>query len=154
MQRQAIRQGFCCEGPLTGMLGLLANPPATAEPSTPLEDSGACATTSDDSYLRYARPPRRTYAWLCSTEHEIADDPDARPSLGPAPENPDRGLDFDLTSLTSLNPSVSGGERWVAWPTQRGVGGTSVNPDTGVGEYAGDGTIDLSVLGGGVGGKP
>ena len=34
MQRQAIRQGFCCEDPLTGMLDLLANPPAAAEPST------------------------------------------------------------------------------------------------------------------------
>ena len=37
----------------------------------------------------------------------------------------------------------------VDWPTQHGLSGTSVSPDTGVSGYAGNGTIDLSVLGGG-----
>ena len=81
----------------------------------------------------------------------VPDRADASTSLDYTRESPDRGLDFDLTSLTSLSPSVSGGERWADWPTQRGLGGTSVSPDTGVGEYAGDGTIDPSVLGGGGG---
>ena len=47
MQRQAIRQGFCCEEPATGAHGLLANPLPAAEPSS-LADSGVSATTSDD----------------------------------------------------------------------------------------------------------
>ena len=47
MQRHAIRQGFCCEGPTTGAHGLLVNLPAAAE-STPPVVCGACATTSDD----------------------------------------------------------------------------------------------------------
>jgi hypothetical protein len=47
MQRQAIRQGFCYEGSATGAHGLLAkDSPAAAELTTPLADSGACATTS------------------------------------------------------------------------------------------------------------
>jgi hypothetical protein len=47
MQRQTIRQGFCYEGSATGAHGLLAkNSPAAAELTTPLADSGACATTS------------------------------------------------------------------------------------------------------------
>ena len=81
-------------------------------------------------------------------------DPDAGPSLDHVRASPDRGLDLDLTSLTSLGPSVSGGEGWADWPTQHGLGGPSVSPDTGVGEYAGDGTIDPSVLGGGGGVSP
>ena len=84
-------------------------------------------------------------------EREVAD-ADASTSLDYARTSPDRGLDFDLTSLTSLGPSVSGGEGWTDRPTQPGLGGTSVSPDTGVGEYAGDGTFDPSVLGGGGGG--
>ena len=47
MQRQAIRQGFCCEEPATGAHGLLANPLAAAEPPS-LADSGVSATTSFD----------------------------------------------------------------------------------------------------------
>ena len=44
-------------------------------------------------------------------EHEIADaDPDLGTSLGHARASPDPGLDFDHTSFTSLNASVSGGE--------------------------------------------
>ena len=88
-------------------------------------------------------------------EREVPDaDPDAGPILDHARASPDRGLDFDLTSLTSIGPSVSGGEGWADWPTQHGLGGTSVSPNTGVGEYAGDGTIDPSVLGGGGGVSP
>ena len=45
------------------------------------------------------------------TEHEIADaNPDVGTSLGHARASPDLGLDFDLTSFTSLNASESGGE--------------------------------------------
>ena len=88
-------------------------------------------------------------------EREASDaDPDAGPSLDHVRASPDRGLDLDLTSLTSLGPSVSGGEGWADWPTQHGLGGPSVSPDTGVGEYAGDGTIDPSVLGRGGGVSP
>ena len=47
MRQQAIRQGFCYEEPATGAHGLLANPPAAAEP-TSLADSCASAITSDD----------------------------------------------------------------------------------------------------------
>ena len=47
MQQQAIRQGFCNEEPATGAHGLLASPPAAAEP-TSLADSGTSATTSND----------------------------------------------------------------------------------------------------------
>ena len=197
MQRQAIRQGFCCEEPASGAHGLLANPPAAAEP-TPLADSGACATTpdpgpslqhsdldldlddamgltdseadaegvTDDEVVVPSPTPSAPHPLLRSSgthdhpdgpmlgfvvpEHEVADaDPDAGTSLDHVRASPDRGLDFDLTSLTSLNASVSGGEGWVDWQAQHGHGGTSVSPDTGVGEYAGDGTIDPSVLGGG-----
>ena len=81
-------------------------------------------------------------------------DADASTSLDHARVSPDRGLDFDLTSLTSLGPSVSGGEGWADWPTRHGLGGASLSPDTGVSEYAGDGTIDPSVLGGGGGCQP
>ena len=44
------------KGPATGVLGLLVNPPAAAEPTTSLADSGVCATTPglqhSDLYLR------------------------------------------------------------------------------------------------------
>ena len=76
-------------------------------------------------------------------EREVAD-ANASTSLDQARASPDRGFDFDLTSLTSLNPNVSDGEGWVDWPTQHDLGGTSISPDAGVGVYAGDGTIDCS----------
>ena len=76
-------------------------------------------------------------------EHEVAG---ADVSLDHACASPDRDLDLDLTSL---NPIMSSGEGWGNWPTLLGLCGPSISPDTGVGEYAGDGTIDLSVLGGG-----
>ena len=194
MQGPAIRQGFCCEGPATGAHVLLANPPAAAELTTLLMDSGACATKSDDpgpslqhsdmdldldvfmgltdsdadaegvtddEVVVPSPTPSASHSFLRSSgtqdhpdgsmlgfeapEHDA--DPDAGLSLGHARASSDRHFGFVLTSLTSLNSSVSGGEVWVDWPAQHGLNGTSVSPDTGVGEYAGDGTIDLSVLG-------
>ena len=44
-------------------------------------------------------------------EREVAD-ADTSTRLDHASASPDRGLDLDLTSLTSLGPSVSGGEGW------------------------------------------
>ena len=73
-------------------------------------------------------------------EREVAD-ADASTNLDHTRANPDRSLDSDFTSLTSLNPSVSGGKGWVAWHTKHGLDGTSVSPDTVVGEYAGDVTM-------------
>ena len=159
MQRQAIRQGFCYEEPATGAHGLLANPPAAAEP-TSLADSGASATTSDDPgpsssmqqhsdidldldlsmgladsdadaegvtddevvvpsptpsiprpLLRSSSthdPPDGPMLGFVVREREVAD-ADASMSMDHARTSPDRGLEFDLTSLTSLGPSVSGG---------------------------------------------
>ena len=193
MQRQAIRQGFCYEEPVSGAHGLLTNPLDAAE-SPSLADSGVSAITSDpspslqhldmgpdldasmgltdsdadaegvtdDEVVVPSPTPSAPHPLLRSSgTHEHPDGPmlgfvvperaDAGTSLDHTRESPDRGLDFDLTSLTSLGPSVSGGEGWADWPTQRGLGGTSVSPDTDVGEYAGDGTIDPSVLGGGGG---
>ena len=80
-------------------------------------------------------------------------DPDAGTSLHHARASPDRGLDFDL-DLTSLSASASGGEGWIDWNAGHVLGGTSASADAGVGEYAGDGTIDPSVLGGGGGISP
>jgi hypothetical protein len=62
------------------------------------------------------------------------------------PASSERGSDFDLTSLSAI---WSGGERWVDWNATRVLGGASASTDAGVDEYAGDGTIDPSNLGGG-----
>ena len=185
MQRQAIRQGFCCEEPATGPHDLLANPLAAAEPPS-LANSGVSATTSDPSpSLQHSDMGLDLDVSMAFTDSDadaegVTDDEvvvpsptpsaphpdgpmlgfvvpargDASMSLNHARESPDRGLDFDLTSLISLGPSVSGGEGWADWPTQHGLGASSVSPDTSVGEYAGDGTIDPSVLGGGEGINP
>ena len=193
MQGPAIRQGFCCEGPATGAHVLLANPPAAAELTTLLMDSGACATKSDDpgpslqhsdmdldldvfmgltdsdadakgvtddEVVVPSPTPSASHSFLRSSgtqdhpdgsmlgfeapEHDT--DPDAGLSLGHARASSDQHFDFVLTSLTSLNASVSCGEVLVDWSAQHGLNGTSVSPYTGVGEYVGDGTIDLSVL--------
>ena len=63
-------------------------------------------------------------------KREVVDaDSDAGPSLGHAHASPDRGLSFDdLTSLTSLNPSVSGGEGLVDWPLQHGRSVDRIRP--------------------------
>ena len=126
-----------------------------------LTDSDADAEgVTDDEVVVPSPTPSAPHPLLrSSSTHEHPDGPmhgfvvpkgaDASTSLDHARESPDRGLDFDLTSLTSLGPSVSGGEGWANWPAQHGLGGTSVNPDTGVGEYVGNGTIDPSVLDGG-----
>ena len=125
-------------------------------------DADAEGVTDDEAVMPSPTPSAPHPLLRSSGTHEHPDGPmlgfvvpergDASTSLDLARESPDRGLDFDLTSLTSLGPSVSGGEGWADWTTQHGLGGTSVSPDTGVGEYAGDGTIDPSVLGGGGGG--
>ena len=49
--------------------------------------------------------------------------------------------------LTSL--SAGSGEGWVNWNVGHVLGGMSAKADIGVGKYTGDGTINLSVLGGG-----
>ena len=55
--------------------------------------------------------PDRPMLDFVIAEHEVADtDPDVGMSLGNAHASPDRSLDFDLASLTSLNASVSDGE--------------------------------------------
>ena len=146
MQRQAIRQGFCCEEPATGAHGHLANPLVAAE-SPSLVDSGVGAITSDpspslqhsnmgldldvsmaftdsdadaegvtdDEVVIPSPTPSAPHPLLrTSGTHEHPDGPmlgfvvperaDASTSLDHARESPDRGLDFDLTSLTSLGP--------------------------------------------------
>ena len=72
-------------------------------------------------------------------------------SVGHALPSPDRDLDlyFDLTSLCPCAACAASGEGWVDWHAGRVLGDTSAGTDTGVvGKYAGNGTID-SVLGGG-----
>ncbi|KAN0136406.1 hypothetical protein V8E53_005774, partial [Lactarius tabidus] len=79
-------------------------------------------------------------------EHNNADpDPIAGTSLDHAHASPDRGLDFNLTSLSAIS---SGGEGWADWNPTGVLGGPSISTDAAVGEYAGDGTIDPSILGG------
>jgi hypothetical protein len=80
-------------------------------------------------------------------EHDATHaDPVVGTSLDHAHASPDRGLDFDLTSLSALS---SGGEGWADWNPAPVLGDMSVGMEAGVGEYAGDGTIDPSILGGG-----
>jgi hypothetical protein len=97
MQRQAIRQGFCCESSQQARSVPRKKFPTAAELTTPLADSGACATTSGSepaldphldsdagaeglaedevvipspplaTVLRHAPPPRWAYARLCDT---------------------------------------------------------------------------------------
>ena len=78
-------------------------------------------------------------------EHDGADANTANVNLSHTLTSPDRDLDFDLASL--IASAASGG--WVDWRAGHVLGGTGAGTDTGVGKYAGDGTIDLSVLGGG-----
>jgi len=60
-------------------------------------------------------------------------------------------MDFDLTPLTT---SGSLSEGWTDWRAEPVPSNTDTGANTGVvGEYAGDGTIDPSVLGGGEGGS-
>jgi hypothetical protein len=64
-------------------------------------------------------------------------------ALSHALTSPDRDLDFE-----SLSASVAAREGWVDWRAGHVLGGMSAGTVTGVGEYAGDGTINPSVLGG------
>ena len=68
-------------------------PSPTPSVSHPLLRSSGTHKHPDRPMLRFFVP-----------ENEVG------PSLGHACASPDRGLDFYLTSLTLLNPSVSGGE--------------------------------------------
>jgi hypothetical protein len=80
-------------------------------------------------------------------EHDGAD---ADAALSHAFTSPDRDLDFE--PITSLSASAAPSDGWVDWRAGHVLGGTSAGTDTGViGEYAGNGTIDPSVLGGGGG---
>ena len=115
-----------------------------------LTDSEADAEgVTDDEVVVHSPTPSALHPLLRSSgTHDHLDGPmlgfvvrerevtyaDTRTSLDHARANSDHGLDFDLTSLTSLGPSASGGEGWADWPTQRGLGGSSVSPDTGVGK--------------------
>ncbi len=79
-------------------------------------------------------------------EHDSAGiDAGAGMDLGRAHTSPER--DFDLSSLNA--GGGGGSEGWIDWRAGHVLGSTSASTDTGVGEYAGDGTIDPSVLGGG-----
>jgi hypothetical protein len=96
--------------------------------------------------LGHARSPRQTYAGLCNTRpRQCRRRSEVGLSLDHAHSNPDRGLNFDL----SLSAISSGGEGWVDWNAAHGLGGQRVSTEAGVGKYAGDGSIDPSVLGGG-----
>ncbi|KAI9436869.1 hypothetical protein H4582DRAFT_364171 [Lactarius indigo] len=77
-------------------------------------------------------------------EHDGADHgPSASVDVGSAFTSPSQGLNFDLTFPNR------GAEGWIDWRDGNVFGGAGASTDTGVGEYAGDGTIDPSVLGGG-----
>ncbi|KAI9436041.1 hypothetical protein H4582DRAFT_496407 [Lactarius indigo] len=69
--------------------------------------------------------------------------PTSSMDVGRALTSPSQGLNFDLTSPNR------GAEGWIDWGGGSVFGGAGASTDTGVGEYAGDGTIDPSVLGGG-----
>jgi hypothetical protein len=127
-----------------------------------LPDSGADAdgVTDDEVVVPSPTPPTPHPLLRSSGTHDHPDgpmlgfvvpehdnpDPDAGPSLDHAHASPDRGLGFDLTSLSALS---SGGEGWTDWNPALVLGDMSVGTEAGVGEYAGYGTIDPSVLGGG-----
>ncbi|KAN0136395.1 hypothetical protein V8E53_005763 [Lactarius tabidus] len=174
-------------GPQPSTHGLLAKKsPVAAELTTPLADSGACATTSgseptldlildidvsmgltdsdadadgvtdDEVVVPSPTPPTPHQLLRSSSTHDHPDgsmlgfaipehnDAAADPAGGTSlPASPERGSDFDLTSLSAI---WSGGERWVDWNATRVLGGASASTDAGVDEYAGDGTIDPTRL--------
>ncbi|KAH9032559.1 hypothetical protein EDB85DRAFT_1890617 [Lactarius pseudohatsudake] len=75
-------------------------------------------------------------------EHDGVDcGPRPRMDVCHALKSPSQGLSFDLASLNCS------GEGSIEWRTGNILGGAGVSTDTGVGKYAGDGTISLSVLG-------
>ena len=131
-----------------------------------ISDADAEGVTDDEAVIPSPTPSVSHPLLRSSGTHDYPDGPmlgfivcerevaDADADVGTSRASLDRGFYFYLTSLTSLGPSVSSGEGWVDWPTQHGLSGTSVSPDTGVDGYAGDGMIDPSVLGGGRGVSP
>jgi hypothetical protein len=96
-------------------------PSPTSPTPHPLLRSSGTHDHPDGPMLSFAIP-----------EHGAAHaDPDAVPSLDHAHSSPDRGLDFDLTSLSAIS---SGGERWADWDASHGLGGVGVTTEAGVGE--------------------
>ena len=101
-------------------------------------------------------PPHMLYPLLCTSgTHDHPDGPmlgfvipehDAGVDLRQAHTSPERDLDFNITSLSA---GGSSGKGRADWHIGHVLGGASAHTDTGVGEYTGDGTINLSVLGGG-----
>ncbi|KAH9041043.1 hypothetical protein EDB85DRAFT_1886676 [Lactarius pseudohatsudake] len=79
-------------------------------------------------------------------EHDGVDhSPGAGVDIGRALTSPTQGPSFDLASPNR------GGEGSIDWRAGNVFGGAGASTDTGAGEYAGNGTIDPSVLGGGGG---
>ncbi|KAH9069522.1 hypothetical protein EDB83DRAFT_2372857, partial [Lactarius deliciosus] len=77
-------------------------------------------------------------------EHDGVDhSPGAGVNVGRALTSPTQGLSFDLAS------PYRGGEGSIDWRAGNVSGGAGASPDTGAGEYAGNGTFDPSVLGDG-----
>ncbi|KAH9167665.1 hypothetical protein EDB89DRAFT_107258 [Lactarius sanguifluus] len=76
-------------------------------------------------------------------EHDVDHSPSAGLDVGRALTSPTQGLSFNLTSPNR------GGEGSIDWRAGNVFGGAGASTDTVAGEYAGNGTIDPSVLGGG-----
>ncbi|KAH9055280.1 hypothetical protein EDB87DRAFT_1338580 [Lactarius vividus] len=77
-------------------------------------------------------------------EHDGIDhSPSANIDVGRALTSPSQGLSFNLTS------PIRAGEGSIDWHAENVFGVAGASTDTGAGEYAGNGTIDPSVLGGG-----
>ncbi|KAH9036066.1 hypothetical protein EDB84DRAFT_1437744 [Lactarius hengduanensis] len=153
--------GFCYEGAAVSAHGLLATSPA-AEPS-PVSDSGACfiitnsasATNPDpddlqDASLDLDLDPHVSMDLEAgpADAHGVEDDVVPPPAAtaahrGPRSHKPNARPELDLASPNR------GGEGSIDWRAGNVFGGAGASTDTGAGEYAGNGTIDPSVLGGG-----
>ena len=103
-------------------------PPPTPPPPTP---------PAPNPLLRRSGSQDHPYGPMFGSVIPEHDDADAD-----ADTSPERDLHFDLSSLSPC-PSP-GSEAWAEWRAEV-LGGT----DASAGEYAGDGTIDPSILGGG-----
>ncbi|KAH9167689.1 hypothetical protein EDB89DRAFT_1996292 [Lactarius sanguifluus] len=76
-------------------------------------------------------------------EHDSVDHPGVGVDASRAHMSPGQSLNLDFTS-----PNSAGGGS-IGWSAGHIVGGAGASTNTGVGEYAGDGTIDPPVLDGG-----
>ncbi|KAN0136386.1 hypothetical protein V8E53_005754 [Lactarius tabidus] len=128
MQRQAIRQGFCCggDGATTLDPGVQHGLDLDIDFSMGHTDTDADAVTDDglvvpsptpSTHLVHAPPSGRTYARLCNT----------------------RSRHCQPRSQRRHDASASGGEGWVEWRAQHGLGRTNASTDTGV-----DDTVDAT----------